>query len=75
MPHSKPAAALPMQLSVMLPQLFIQGLIINGHEGAWKYKQCQVSSLTAQQSERVAGLEAGKADGWHKSIKQRPEHS
>lgn len=29
MPHSKPAAALPMQLSVMLPQLFIQGLIIN----------------------------------------------
>lgn len=44
MPHSKPAAALPMQLSVMLPQLFIQGLIINGHEGAWKYKQCQVSA-------------------------------
>lgn len=44
MPHSKPAAALPMQLLVMLPQLFIQGLIINGHEGAWKYKQCRVSA-------------------------------
>lgn len=53
--HGPPSQACSRQ-SVTGPQLFAQGLIINGSEGAWEYKQCEVPNLTTSRGRAQLAL-------------------